>query len=52
VRPRGPGIGVGDDRRRLALLSSVADSESEELTGINVVSVDPKKVQPELLRRA
>ena len=40
-----------DDRRRLALLSSVADSESEELTGINVVSVDPKKVQPELLRR-
>ena len=40
-----------DDRRKLALLSSVADSESEELTGINVVSVDPKKVEPELLRR-
>jgi subtilisin family serine protease len=39
-----------EDRRRLALLSSVADSESEELAGINVVSVDPKKLEPQLLR--
>jgi subtilisin family serine protease len=43
---------VSDAQRRgLAVLSSVADSASEELAGISVVSVAEKEVTPALLRR-
>ena len=38
------------DRHRLAVLSSVSDSASEELSGIVVASVDPKKVTPGLIK--
>jgi hypothetical protein len=38
------------DRQRLAMLSSVSDSESEELGGVALLSVDPKKVTPKLIR--
>jgi len=38
------------ERHRLAVLSSVADSESEELRGIAVLSVDPKKATPKLVK--
>ena len=37
------------DRQRLAMLSSVADSESEELAGITLLSLDPKKITPKLI---
>lgn len=38
------------DRAKLAVLSSVSDSESEELAGITMVSLDPKKVTAKLMR--
>ncbi|MEK7403904.1 MAG: S8 family serine peptidase, partial [Acidobacteriota bacterium] len=38
------------ERHRLAMWSSVADSESEELRGIAVLSVDPKKATPKLMK--
>jgi subtilisin family serine protease len=37
-------------RRKLAVLSSVADSEAEELAGINVLVLDRKKLTPEVVR--
>ncbi len=36
-------------RHRLATLSSVADAEHEDLTGIAVLSLDPRKVTPRLI---
>ncbi len=38
------------NRARLSVLSSVADSESEQLRGITLVSLDAKRVTPSLLR--
>jgi hypothetical protein len=38
-------------RHRLAVLSSVADSESEDLEGISVVSLPEREVTPDVIRR-
>lgn len=38
------------DRHRLAVLSSVSDSESEELAGISMAELDPKKVTAQLVK--
>ena len=38
------------EREQLAILSSVANAGSEDLTGLTVVSVDPSVMSPELLR--
>ncbi len=37
--------------QELALLSSVYDAESDDLRGINLLELDPKKTTPRLLRR-
>jgi hypothetical protein len=37
-------------KRTLAVLSSVVDSASEELAGINVLTMDPKKLTPSVVR--
>lgn len=38
------------DRHRLAVLSSVSDSESEELAGISLAALDPKKITAQLVK--
>ncbi len=39
------------DRQKLAILSSVSDSENEDLAGFTVVSLDPKKITPKILQQ-
>lgn len=39
------------DQHRLAILSSVSDSENEDLAGFAMVSVDPKQVTPRLMKQ-
>ncbi|MBI2951428.1 S8 family serine peptidase, partial [bacterium] len=39
------------ERNRLAVLSSVADSTNEDLGGINIADVDPKKLTSSLIKR-
>lgn len=39
------------DRGKLAILSSVSDPENGELSGISLLSLDPKKVTPTLMKR-
>lgn len=42
---------AGGARRRMAALSSVIDSTPDEIAGVNVVELDPKKCTKELMRR-
>lgn len=42
--------GSARTKQKLAVLSSVADTESDELAGINVLTLDPKKTNRSLLR--
>jgi len=41
----------GVNRAKISMLSSVADSVSEQLAGISVASLDPKKVTPKLINQ-
>lgn len=53
VPPRARVLSAGvapADRSRMAVLSAVAASESEELEGVVLVKVDPKKVTPALVK--